>query len=101
MIEEGLFAGKIWEEPVARYTGVAHHIRTSLSGTRHELVLAHPDRARSILISAAPDISQDDVDRICTLLGRAEISSRELYSVRGLRDRGDVAVEPQISGVPV
>ncbi len=101
VIEEGLFGCRIWEEPVARYTGLAHHVRTSLSGTRHELILTHPDRERSILIAAAPNISQAESRRVCKLLGRAEISSRELYNVGMSRDRRDGAAEPQISGVPV
>ena len=80
--ELSLFGETAWQEPLAAYAGVAHHIRASLSGVRHELLLVHPDPDRTVLVALAPRLSQVEIDTLCRLLGRAEIPSRELYKVR-------------------
>jgi hypothetical protein len=68
--------------PVAAFDGLAHHVRASLSGTRHELILAHADRSRSVLIAVADRFTKSDVERACHLLGVREIPARELYETR-------------------
>ena len=68
--------------PLASYTGVAHHVRASHAGTRHELILVHPERANSVLLALAPRIDQAEVDRVVTLLGLGEIPASALYRVR-------------------
>lgn len=74
-----LFGIRFWYEPLPAYRGITHHVRTTLSGVRHELILVHDQPERSILVAVAPRFSAQDVEQICTLLGRAEIPSRELY----------------------
>lgn len=68
-----------WSAPLASYTGLAHHLRASLSGTRHELILVHPEKYKSVLICVAPSLSQPEVDRVAKMLGHAEISPGALY----------------------
>jgi hypothetical protein len=68
--------------PLRSYSGLAHHVRTSLSGTRHELILVHSDRRKSVLIAVADRISQDTLDRAKDLLGLPELPARQLYSRR-------------------
>jgi hypothetical protein len=80
--DTGLFKHHTWHEPVAAFSGIAHHIRTSLSGVRHELVLVHPDRDKSVLLAIAPRLTQPDVDQMCALLSCREVPSRELYKIR-------------------
>ncbi len=77
--ERGLFGGRTWSAPFTSYTGVAHHVRASLSGVRHELILLHDDPTRSVLLAIAPRFSQAELDRVCHLLGAQEISARLLY----------------------
>jgi hypothetical protein len=77
--ERGLFGLQIWSEPLSSYTGLAHHVRASLSGLRHELLLVHPDHAHSVLLAVAPRIAPEQVQEAAKLLGLAEISSREAY----------------------
>jgi hypothetical protein len=67
-----------WTAPVSEFLGLAHNVRASLSGSRHELVLVHPDPARNVLLYIAPSIPQPHIDRVAILLGVLEIPSRTL-----------------------
>jgi hypothetical protein len=94
--ERGLLRTYSWELPLADYAGVVHHVRASLSGIRHELILAHRDAGRSILLEIADKISKSEVDRVAALLGHAEISSRELYSLRKAPEQEVVSGPAQV-----
>ena len=87
VIEGGYFRSWTWSEPLPTFTGVAHHVRASLSGTRHELILVHPSRDKSVLLSVAPRTSQGEVDHVAAMLGQNEIPPSELYRFKGLRPR--------------
>lgn len=80
--DDGAFGASHWTAPLASYKGVAHHIRSSLSGNRHELVLVHPDPRHSVLLLVAENISDSDVARMSNLLRMPQIPARELYRVR-------------------
>ena len=62
-------------------------MRASLSGTRHELILVHPERDKCVLLSVAPRTTQAEVDRVATLLGHKEIPPSELYRFKALWPR--------------
>ncbi len=62
-----------WSAPLASYTGIAHQVRASLSGSRHELILVHPDKARSVLLMVSEHISDADIHRFTRLLGLPQI----------------------------
>lgn len=79
------FSSNDWSQPLVAYTGIAHHIRASLNGNRHELILVHPDTARNVLVCASDRISQATFERAQALLGLPEVSARSLY------DRGRLA----------
>lgn len=83
--ETGLIGTTTWSLPTSAFTGLAHHVRASLSGVRHELVLRHADPARTVLIAVAPRFTQSDVERICVLLDVSEISARLLYERDAVR----------------
>jgi hypothetical protein len=85
--EGGYFHDWTWSAPLASYTGVAHHVRASLSGARHELILVHPVWEKSILLSVAPRTSQSEVERVADLLGHKQIPPAELYRFKGLWPR--------------
>lgn len=80
--DSGLLRHHSWQAPVRDFTGIAHNIRTSLSGVRHELVLVHPDRELSVLLAIAPRITQPEIDTMCALLLCPEVPSKELYNFR-------------------
>lgn len=48
--ERGLFSSRSFNEPLDAYSGIAHRVRTTLSGLHHELVLVHPDARRDVVI---------------------------------------------------
>lgn len=67
-----------WSAPMSEFLGVAPYLRASLSGVRHELVLVHPDRARSVLIAMAPRLMQPEVDQVASALGLPELPPQML-----------------------
>jgi len=81
--ESGHFREQTWSAPRSAFTGLAHHVRASLSGTRHELILVHPEREKSLLLSLAQRMSQSEVDRVAALLSCAEIPPSALYRFGG------------------
>ena len=81
--ESGHFREQTWSAPRSAFTGLAHHVRASVSGTRHELILVHPEREKSLLLSLAPRMSQGDVDRVAALLSCARNSAERALSVGG------------------
>lgn len=67
-VTEHAFGGtKVWTAPLLAFHGLAPYLRASLSGVRHELILIHPDRRRSLLVAMAPRLLQSDVDRIAAV----------------------------------
>jgi hypothetical protein len=80
--ENTLFGPETWSQSLSAYRGIAHHVRASLSGTRHELILVHENPERSLLLSIADRIPQSEIERVCTLLGHNEIPARELYRLQ-------------------
>jgi hypothetical protein len=80
------FGGSNWTAPLASYRGIAHHIRSSLSGNRHELVLVHPDPKRSVLLMVAEHLSDTDVTRMTHLLRLPQVAANELYRFGVVRE---------------
>ncbi len=76
------FGSTSWSAPLATYCGIAHHVRASLSGLRHELILVHEDPAKNVLVAVADRIPQSTLDRAKALLGLPEVPAKALY-VRG------------------
>lgn len=75
--DQKIMKTETWVAPLASYSGIAHHIRASLSGSRHELILVHPDRARSVLLMVSEHISEADLQRFASLLGLPQIPARQ------------------------
>jgi hypothetical protein len=79
--EGGYFRRKTWSAPLGSYVGLAHHLRASLSGTRHELILVHPEKPKSVLVSIADSLPEGEVRRVAALLGQKVIPASELYRI--------------------
>ena len=75
------FGQSVWNVPLNSYLGVAHHVRTSLSGTRHELILMHPERQRSVLLMVSEHISAADIAYFSRMLQLPEVSAKDLYAL--------------------
>ncbi|WP_295559353.1 hypothetical protein [uncultured Hyphomicrobium sp.] len=80
----GLFGARSWTEPIAHYAGLAQRVRTSVSGTRQELVLVHRRRSRSVHLPVSPQIPAETLSSVARLFVLAEIPSREAASVMPL-----------------
>ena len=68
-----------WSEPLAAYKGVAHHVRTTLSGAHHEIVLIHDEPSKSVVLQTADRIAQPQVDAVAILLNVALVPARIMY----------------------
>lgn len=77
--ERGPFGTRVWTVPLAEFSGVAHHVRSNLSGVHHELFLVHACRGKSLLVHAGEAIPQATIDRAARLLGLPHLPAAALY----------------------
>jgi hypothetical protein len=77
--DTGLLQRRTWQQPVASYLGLAHHVRTTHAGVRHELVLVHPDRKASILLQLGAHLTEKDVTKLAARLGVPIVPPSLLY----------------------
>lgn len=84
VLERGLFRSRVWFEPLAEYSGVSRRLRSNLSGVRDELVLAHPNARRSLVLKESARITDGDVEDWSRLLDLAEIRSRDAAMAGGV-----------------
>lgn len=64
--------------PLSDFVGICHVIRTSLSGTRHELLLVDARRRDHVVFHAADTIAAETIMSASANLGLPEIHAREL-----------------------
>jgi hypothetical protein len=96
--ERGLFGSRHWQAPLSEYTGIARHLRSTLSGLRHELILVHREPRKSLLLHSGDLASQPTIEQATRLLGLPEIQPRELYRRRSLRSaRTPMPAEPALA----
>jgi hypothetical protein len=92
--------GKVasWSAPLPEFLGIAPFLRAKHSGVRHELILVHPDRQRSLLIAMAPRLMQSDVDPVLSALGVRELPPRAVSRSQGARNaEAPAAVQTKVS----
>ena len=80
VVDSSPFGGSRWSVPLASYRGIAHHIRASLSGNCHELVLVHADPSKSVVLAISDRVSQTMFERAKVLLRLPEVPARDLYA---------------------
>ena len=88
------FGTATWVEPLANYAGLAHHIRTSLSGVRHEIVLVHREPARSVLLAETPRLLQSELDSMAKALRLPIVPASMIYA-KPTQPRAPVAADYQ------
>jgi len=86
--DRSLLSTTNWQLPISDYVGVAHRIRSSLSGVRHELVLEHSDERRSIVLAMQPRIAESEIAVARNLFSASLSPARDLY--RRLEDAYNV-----------
>lgn len=88
---QGLLGRQQWSAPLKAYCGVTHHIRATLSGPRHEIILVHPDPAKDVLLNLAPRHPQEGAAYYGELLGLPEVQPRTLYQRQRTAPVNDMA----------
>lgn len=68
-----------WHEPLEAYTGIAHHIRATLSGVRHEIVLVHRRADRAVLLAAGARVLQSELEVTAALLNMPIVPASAIY----------------------
>lgn len=67
---------------LADFDGLAHFVRTSLGGVRHDLALVEPAGGRTVVFMSADRIARETVDTAARLLGLPEITAAEVVARR-------------------
>lgn len=68
--DHGFWRTRTWTADLSSFLGVAHVVRTTNAGARHELVFVHPQRKRNIALYAADRVSPELIARAAALLQR-------------------------------
>ena len=101
--DEKLLGTKTWMAPLSAYQGITHRVRASLSGSRHELILVHPDASKSVLLMVSEYISEVEIQRFACQLGLPHIPAQRVYGGRSslkLHDRHCSALTPMPFPMP-
>ena len=98
--DSGLLGSKLWTAPLVEFRGITHHVRATLSGVSHELILVHSLADRSVLLHAADGIARSTIERAVALLCLPEIPARELYRVTRRRSSA-LGITPRAEAQPV
>lgn len=64
---------------VGDYRGITHHIRASLSGLTHEIVLVHSNPSLTVTLLSADRVTQGMLDEAKTLLQLRELPPGTIY----------------------
>lgn len=97
IIERTWLGSRRTSTPVASYMGLAHHIRASLSGLTHEIILVHAEPSLTVTLMAGDRVTQTMLDDAKALLNLPEIPARAIYE----RDRSVHSARPSPTLEPV
>ncbi len=97
--DSSLVGRQVITVPMAQYLGLAHHIRASLSGVMHEIVLVHPRQALTVPLLVADRVSEGMLTEARALLDLPEVPPRMLYQRRRTAVRSLDATVLQPAGV--
>jgi hypothetical protein len=76
--ETGPFLRHGRTRPLSDFSGIAHVVRTSLSGTRHDLLLVDAQRGRHVVFYSDTTIPAETIMSASANLGLPEIPARDL-----------------------
>ena len=80
--QQGLIVLRSWSAPYSHFAGVTHHIRATLSGARHEIILVHPDHRKHVLLNLGSRTPEIGADQFARLLGMQVLPASVLYDRR-------------------
>jgi hypothetical protein len=75
----GPWGRRTWSADLTAFQGLAHHVRATLGGVRHELILVHPDREKLLLVAMAPRMLESEVTQFADMLGVPVIPPAAIY----------------------
>ena len=90
--DKGLLRSRTWQRSLASYLGLAHHVRTTHSGLRHELILVHAKRKDCVLLGIASHMSDGEIRALAQRLGVPIVPAAALYR------RAPAGLQPLIVG---
>lgn len=76
--EKHLFGQHTWSCKYSEFKGLSLQARTSLSQTRHELNLLHPDPRKSLMLLCAREISAQDVKRVAEMTKQRQLRTETI-----------------------
>lgn len=77
--EKTLIGRNNWSAPIVDFEGISHHIRTSISGMRQELILVHPQATKCLLLAMDQTISQNETEALADRLGTPVIPAGRMH----------------------
>lgn len=77
--DRGLFGSQSWHQPLSTYLGLAHHVRSTHSGIRHELILIHAEPYAHVLLAIGPHFTHDDLRTLANRLSIPIVPPTVLY----------------------
>ncbi len=89
--DKGLTGTRRWRVPIDDYCGVTHHIRATLSGARHEIILVHSDRAGDLLLALDDRAPQQGAEHYARLLGLPVLPAKTYYVRRRVLPESEAA----------
>ncbi len=69
-----------WTAELCDFIGLAHHVRASLSGSRHELILVHADADKSLLVHASALVTDRQTTELADQLQQRVVPGSALYA---------------------
>lgn len=69
-----------WIAELSDFIGLAHHVRASLSGSRHELILVHADADKSLLVHASALVTDRQTADLADQLNQRVVPGSALYA---------------------
>jgi hypothetical protein len=74
-----LFSARTWRASLSEFCGVAHHLRATLSGLNHEIILVHAERGKCLCLHSNLQLSHSALARAAMILGLPERPAGTLY----------------------
>ncbi len=69
-----------WSAELSEFIGIAHHVRASLSGSRHELILVHENADKSLLVHACALVTDRQTADFAAQLNQCVVPGSALYA---------------------
>ncbi len=74
---------RTWAAKLSEFKGITHHVRTSISHSRHELILVHSDPKRSVLLAISEMPPFRELSELPERVALRVIPASHLYRLPG------------------